>query len=295
MKGIEKINFLIDSSKKNQRPLPHMLVLTEDYSIVKQIGKFISQKTGMNLAELDLDSWENNGDMAAVLTNLQKGDILLVPDANLMGKEFFRYFIDALENFTVDLLIDSGASSRIVQLSLNQFTVVASAPSVTSLSRKLLGAFFCTIEGEELQSVSRDCILKILKELNISVSSDALEKILCYTNSTQINAGSFLKNISNYIAMSSFSNCITIEILDSYLKFLGIPEESNETAYSRQIATEVKREVWRRDEGQCVSCRSKELLEFDHIIPFVKGGSNTVRNIQLLCELCNRTKNSKIS
>ena len=63
---------------------------------------------------------------------------------------------------------------------------------------------------------------------------------------------------------------------------------------SRHISAQVKREVWRRDQGRCVECNSKELLEYDHIIPFIRGGSNTVRNIQLLCEKCNRKKHDKI-
>ena len=53
--------------------------------------------------------------------------------------------------------------------------------------------------------------------------------------------------------------------------------------------------VWRRDEGKCVKCGSQEKLEFDHIIPVADGGSNTERNIQLLCEQCNRQKGKSIS
>ncbi len=63
---------------------------------------------------------------------------------------------------------------------------------------------------------------------------------------------------------------------------------------SRHIPNKVKLEVWRRDYGKCVECGSKERLEYDHIIPFSKGGSNTARNIQLLCENCNRKKHNKI-
>jgi len=61
-----------------------------------------------------------------------------------------------------------------------------------------------------------------------------------------------------------------------------------------QIPEVVKIFVWRRDEGRCVKCGSQEKLEFDHIIPVSKGGSNTERNIQLLCESCNREKSDKI-
>lgn len=69
-------------------------------------------------------------------------------------------------------------------------------------------------------------------------------------------------------------------------------EELNEekSQRSRRISSEVQDRVWRRDEGKCVKCGSNEKLEFDHIIPFSKGGANTYRNIQLLCEKCNRVK-----
>jgi hypothetical protein len=63
---------------------------------------------------------------------------------------------------------------------------------------------------------------------------------------------------------------------------------------SRTISQKVRDAVWRRDEGKCVQCGSNENLEFDHIIPFSKGGSNTKRNIQLLCESCNRKKSDNI-
>ena len=63
---------------------------------------------------------------------------------------------------------------------------------------------------------------------------------------------------------------------------------------SRRISQKVKDLVWNRDGGKCVQCGSNMKLEFDHIIPFSKGGSNTYRNIQLLCEKCNRKKSGKI-
>ncbi len=63
---------------------------------------------------------------------------------------------------------------------------------------------------------------------------------------------------------------------------------------SRKISQKVKNEVWRRDSGRCVGCGSRVNLEYDHIIPFSKGGSNTARNIELLCEKCNRSKHDKI-
>jgi hypothetical protein len=63
---------------------------------------------------------------------------------------------------------------------------------------------------------------------------------------------------------------------------------------ARSISQDVKDMVWRRDQGRCTQCGSNHRLEFDHIIPYVRGGSNTYRNIQLLCEACNRRKSDSI-
>jgi HNH endonuclease len=56
------------------------------------------------------------------------------------------------------------------------------------------------------------------------------------------------------------------------------------------IAEEVRRLVFRRDGGRCVSCGSEELLQFDHVIPVALGGAGTPENLQLLCAGCNRAK-----
>jgi hypothetical protein len=68
-----------------------------------------------------------------------------------------------------------------------------------------------------------------------------------------------------------------------------------EESYKRErISEEVRIAVWRRDDGKCARCGNRENLEYDHIVPVSKGGGNTARNIELLCESCNRKKSNKI-
>jgi hypothetical protein len=69
---------------------------------------------------------------------------------------------------------------------------------------------------------------------------------------------------------------------------------SSEPARRQPIPQSVRHEVWRRDQGRCVDCGARERLEFDHIVPVSKGGSNTARNIELRCESCNRRKGAMI-
>ena len=88
--------------------------------------------------------------------------------------------------------------------------------------------------------------------------------------------------------------------LDYYLpddiNFEPIQSDEGEITYRKRksISDRIKNKVWRRDEGKCVQCGSNKSLEFDHIIPHSKGGADTYRNLQLLCEPCNRSKSAKI-
>jgi 5-methylcytosine-specific restriction endonuclease McrA len=77
-----------------------------------------------------------------------------------------------------------------------------------------------------------------------------------------------------------------VETLENYGRLASVVREP--------IPEEVRLYVWRRDNGQCVRCGSRERLEFDHIIPVVSGGSSTERNVQLLCESCNRSKGATV-
>jgi len=75
-------------------------------------------------------------------------------------------------------------------------------------------------------------------------------------------------------------------------RFLRSPEGA---ATPRELIPEnVRRFVWQRDGGHCVKCGSQERLEYDHVIALANGGSNTERNIQLLCESCNRKKGTHV-
>jgi len=82
--------------------------------------------------------------------------------------------------------------------------------------------------------------------------------------------------------------------LSSVVDVLRMPDAKEQKARREAIPRSVQREVWQRDGGICVDCGTKEKLCFDHIIPFSKGGSNTIRNLQLLCERCNLSKGNQI-
>lgn len=74
----------------------------------------------------------------------------------------------------------------------------------------------------------------------------------------------------------------------------AMTERLYERTRRERIPQQVKVAVWQRDGGRCVECGEQRNLEFDHVIPLAMGGSNTERNLQLLCETCNRTKGATL-
>lgn len=66
-------------------------------------------------------------------------------------------------------------------------------------------------------------------------------------------------------------------------------------SHTRLIPSEIKKEVWKRDKGKCVICGKNKNLHFDHDVPFSKGGTSlSVKNVRLLCVMCNLQKSGKI-
>ena len=75
----------------------------------------------------------------------------------------------------------------------------------------------------------------------------------------------------------------------------SLQDTYHEIKHNRLIPTDVKMEVWKRDEGKCVLCGSEENLHFDHVLPFSKGGTSLLAaNIQILCAIHNLQRRDKI-
>lgn len=117
-----------------------------------------------------------------------------------------------------------------------------------------------------------------------------VDRQFLYQNSLYILDGEFTVEQEKLLVLDAFdAERRKFERLQH--KFNGKPEERN---IRTKIPEQTRIEVWHRDGGMCTRCGSRERLEYDHIIPISKGGSNTARNMELLCENCNRSKRDSI-
>lgn len=100
-----------------------------------------------------------------------------------------------------------------------------------------------------------------------------------------------LVNLFNLFMEGRSSFAETKDTFPIWLMEIRKPQITNQRI---PIPSNVKRGVWKRDNGKCVICGSEVELEFDHIIPVSRGGSSTIQNIQILCKKCNRKKHTSI-
>ena len=136
--------------------------------------------------------------------------------------------------------------------------------------------------GQSVEYECSNCSKKITSR--IIIGKDGSEAVHLMSEIKQL-MGSFVAPLDPEILKMDAENTIIVNT-NSY--------EQKDGRKRIPIPEDVRNAVWRRDGGKCVICGSSEKLEFDHLIPFSKGGSNTTRNIQLLCEKCNRSKKDKI-
>jgi 5-methylcytosine-specific restriction endonuclease McrA len=135
---------------------------------------------------------------------------------------------------------------------------------------------------------------RFAKSVNVEIDEDAIGRIAHSTDGTPLDVLNRLQHVRDFAHVKG-SGKITLDIAEAALKMLASSDEKEYVSDSRDaIPSAVRREVWRRDGGKCVRCGSRKNLEYDHIIPVSRGGSNTARNIELLCETCNRAKSDLI-
>jgi Holliday junction DNA helicase RuvB len=295
-KVITRLQLAIEAARLRHEPLDHILLLGPPGTGKATLAALIAKSFGGKFLAARGELITKAGELADFLTKTDTGDILFIENINRMGLNTFDYLAQAMSQFTLTIDI-TGPDARSVKLRLPQFTIIGSAQKASQVPHALLSLF--PIQ-EQLEFYQADAISKVLEKiarcLAICINGKAIELIAQNSNGIPRDGINLLKRVRDYSLVNNADTPITENTTRAALDVLvdraqeGIPTDSKRVPIPR----EVRVEVWRRDAGKCAKCGSREKLEFDHIIPVTRGGGNTVRNIELLCEKCNRSKSDTI-
>jgi Holliday junction resolvasome RuvABC ATP-dependent DNA helicase subunit len=288
----ERLEIAIEASRLRQESLPHVL-LVGPYGIGKRtLAEITAISLGVKFLSVSAAAIRQPGDLFGVLIESQTGAVIFVEDVERMRGNIIEYMLPALTGSEFNVV---GGKNFGVGGCIPCFTLVGATTRAERLPATLLSCFSITAEFTDYTHED----LVVLSErfaigFGLRLDQPAVEQLARHSNGTPHGILHSLKTLRDYAAVKSVLSPINAETVVAALGASDSMVDDEPSQGRVAIPSSVRTEVWRRDGGKCVKCGSREKLEYDHIIPISKGGSNTARNIELLCESCNRSKSDSI-
>lgn len=216
---IQNVKVFVKAAKQRSEPLDHVILHGPPGLGKTTLSHIISNELSTNLKVTSGPVLEKAGDLAGLLTNLEEGDVLFIDEIHRLNKVIEEYLYSAMEDFKIDLMIDSGPSARSVQIKLNPFTLIGATTRSGLLSAPLRSRFSINFR---LEYYSKDILEKIVKRsaeiLDIPVDSIAAKEIAKRSRGTPRILNNLLRRVRDFAEVEGngkITHEISIKSLDA--------------------------------------------------------------------------------
>jgi len=201
--GQEKIkknlNILLKAAKQRKESAEHILLYGGSGLGKTTLAHIIAKELGSNIKITSGPAIEKIGDLASILTNLEKSDILFIDECHRLNKMIEEYLYPAMEENYLDIIIGKGPSARSIQLDLPPFTLIAATTRISLLSSPLRNRFGATYHLDFYnQNEIEQIVTRSSKILKIESDKQGLEEIAKRARKTPRVANRLLKRVRDY-------------------------------------------------------------------------------------------------
>ncbi|HEV8052205.1 MAG TPA: Holliday junction branch migration DNA helicase RuvB [Parachlamydiaceae bacterium] len=221
----ERLEVMIGAAKQRNETLNHCLFSGPPGLGKTTLANILAKSMGSNIVVTSGAVIEKPGDLAGILTHLQTGDILFIDELHRLNRAAEEYLYPALEDFVLDLMIDSGPSARSVQVKLNKFTFVGATTRVGLLSGPLRSrfGFCCRLDYYEPSLIAR-ILQRSGRIMDLNLDVHAAMEIARRSRGTPRVAINLLRWVRDYAQMRTGS-VIDVEVVNRALAMLSIDEK----------------------------------------------------------------------
>ncbi len=205
-------------------PGTHSFVANGFYNHNTTLSHILAHEMGANLKVTAGPAVEKAGDLAAILTNLRKGDILFIDEIHRLGRAVEEILYPAMEDFSLNIIVGSGPGARNIQLSLPKFTVVG-ATTRLALMTSPLRARFGVVERFDFyeQPAVQEIVMRAARLLNVPIDVEGAQAIARRARGTPRVALRLLRRLRDYAQVRAQGR-ITAQVADQALSLLEIDE-----------------------------------------------------------------------